>query len=521
MNTTVANVEDAVAEEPSTSGTRRALTRLAAVLATICALAMLTYVVPALTRFRPYRAGDAVPFASLFRGYRQMERTAAYGADQFETPEQIQARLADELGSSVAANFGEIAVPSSETTQAEGNGDQPPAVHIASEEYAGIEQSIEDPDQRGMTKFYEALLATAEQRAGALTRVGHWGDSSIATDLITVTMRRRLQKRFGDGGHGFILIARGTMPYLHRDVYHRSSSDWETRQIVMNQDREGRFGYGGVQFRATGGSNATFGTDSDAPVGRTVARFDIFYQRHPAGGTLRYRLDDGELQEVSTRGEQGDGFVEVRAPDGPHSLSIRAGGGGQLRLYGIALEREGPGVVYDSLGMVGARARRMLAYDEEHLRAQLDHRDVDLLVLGFGGNEAGDPMRDGAAYEAEYGRVIRRMRAGRENMGCLVFAPLDQAQRDEGGSARTMTSVPIIVAAQRAAALREGCAFYDTFAAMGGEGAMSRWVRSRPALAMSDLRHATPAGYEVIGNMLYKAMLKGFAEYLQRTGHAD
>ncbi|MBW2547381.1 MAG: hypothetical protein JRE82_09150, partial [Deltaproteobacteria bacterium] len=44
--------------------------------------------------------------------------------------------------------------------------------------------------------------------------------------------------------------------------------------------------------------------------------------------------------------------------------------------------------------------------------------------------------------------------------------------------------------------------------------AMRRWYKARPRLAMGDFRHATPAGYEIIGNMFYKAILAGFAGYL-------
>ncbi len=75
--------------------------------------------------------------------------------------------------------------------------------------------------------------------------------------------------------------------------------------------------------------------------------------------------------------------------------------------------------------------------------------------------------------------------------------------------------MPVIVEAQRRAAAAEGCAFFDTYTAMGGEGAMRRWFRSDPRLAFGDYRHATPAGYTVIGNMLYKALLKGFADFLE------
>lgn len=107
--------------------------------------------------------------------------------------------------------------------------------------------------------------------------------------------------------------------------------------------------------------------------------------------------------------------------------------------------------------------------------------------------------------------VIRHVHGGREGLGCLVVAPLDQAEVDPRGRVRTIPTVPVLVEAQRRAAFAEGCAFFDTFEAMGGEGAMRKWSRTRPRLALSDYRHATPAGYEIIGNMLYKALLASFA----------
>ena len=205
----------------------------------------------------------------------------------------------------------------------------------------------------------------------------------------------------------------------------------------------------------------------------------------------------------------------VELPDGPHQLDLRVVAGRPF-LYGVVLERDGPGVVYDSLGLVGARARRLLNFDPEHIRRQMDFRRPNLVVLGFGGNEASDRIGgEGRRYEEDFVRVIRRMKAGRSGVGCLVMAPLDQAKVDERGRIRTMRTIPVIVEAQRRAARREGCAFYDTFRAMGGEGAMRRWYRARPRLAMGDFRHATPRGYEVIGTMLYKAILQDFAKWLE------
>ena len=35
---------------------------------------------------------------------------------------------------------------------------------------------------------------------------------------MTATLRRRLQKRFGDAGHGFMLMANAWPGYFHNDV---------------------------------------------------------------------------------------------------------------------------------------------------------------------------------------------------------------------------------------------------------------------------------------------------------------
>jgi lysophospholipase L1-like esterase len=518
--------------------TTRELFRLIAVAAVLVAVAGTTYVLPSevrlfgteieLSRVKPWLAGEPVPVVHLFAGATDQEVPAFAGAGgSYRPPAQVEEGLAASLGTTVARNLGEdewVApdpAPQGSSTAALGQGAEgdegddaaPPAVHIDPREYADIDVEIENAAALGA--FFGALEATARERTGAVTRVAHYGDSSIATDLITHTVRRRLQQRFGDAGHGFVLVARGTMPYGHRDVSHRATSGWDLRQLVMNQDRTGLYGFGGVAFRPLAGAFAAFGTDDRGPVGGRVSAFHLYFRRRPNAGSVNVRIDGGEPRSIDTSGEEGDDVEVLEVPDGPHTLELRAAGGGPIRLYGVALERDGPGVVYDSLGMVGARARRLLNYDPAHIADQMRLRDPDLLVLGFGGNEADDPIGRMPRYADEFREVIRRMRAGREDMACLVFAPLDQARRDPRGAIRTIETVPLIVEAQRTAARAEGCAFFDTFAAMGGEGSMFAWSRARPRLALTDYRHATPAGYEVIGNVFYKALLKAFADHLR------
>lgn len=486
------------------------LQHLVTVVVFMFAACTLTYLIPPMQGLRPWIPGEEdFPIVRLFKRWGEIPAFAGHGGSYRSTTDTAAGnqRLAETVGETVAANLGAEPVTA---PRAEPDG----TLRIDPSEYAGISVGIEDPSGRGMRAFYEALEMTGQGKEDAITRVGHYGDSSIATDLITSTVRQNLQARFGDAGHGFILAAKGYIPYKHRGVQQSSNPhSWEIREVVRRQDRRGRYGYGGVQSRAMRGSWARIGTAKRGDVGTRASRFDVYYEEQPRGGKFSVRLDKEDREVVSTTAESlGDGIHSIEAPDGPHSIELRYMRGGPVTFYGVAVEREGPGVVYDSLGLVGARANRLLNFDEAHIRRQLELRGTNLIVLGFGGNEASDDRNEDFFYE-DYVEVLRRMRQGREDLGCLVFAPLDQARRTRG-RIRTLPTIPLIVAAQRRAAFDSGCAFFDTWQAMGGEDAMRRWYKARPRLAMGDFRHATPAGYEIIGNMFYKALLAGFAAYL-------
>ncbi|MEM6962720.1 MAG: hypothetical protein AAF550_13420, partial [Myxococcota bacterium] len=426
--------------------------------------------------------------------------------DSYRPPEQERSTIEKSLGVSVADNL-----------RSEDPPVEPTGIEIRAEEYQGIEVTVEDPEFRGLTPFFEQLVRTAKKEAGAITRIAHLGDSSIATDLITHTVRRNLQLRFGDAGHGFVLVARGALPYGHRDVHHTSSNHWTTLEAVRKQARDGHYGIGGVQVRARAGAWAIFGTAEHprSPVGQRMSIFELHFQRHPRGPRIRIELDDREVRWVETRSEEPeDGHVRIQLEDGPHRVQVRPGPGGIARLYGAVLEREVPGVVYDSLGMVGARARRLSNFDEKHIQHQLSQRQTNLLIVGFGGNSASDPL-ERSEYKDNYRRMLRRVRGTLPAMGCLIFAPLDQGYR-RAGRIQTLEALPLILESQRSVAFEEGCAFFNTFEAMGGAGAIGRWYRAKPRLALGDLRHATPEGYSVIGNMFSKALLKSFAHWLER-----
>src|SRR5690606_12954761 len=99
--------------------------------------------------------------------------------------------------------------------------------------------------------------------------------------------------------------------------------------------------------------------------------------------------DGQEAATIDTSAEQREVRAhEVRVPDGPHlfELTFR---GASTRAFGVVLERDGPGVVLDALGVQGARIRFLDEQDHAHYRSELVWRQPDLIAYQFGANDSG------------------------------------------------------------------------------------------------------------------------------------
>ncbi len=383
--------------------------------------------------------------------------------------------------------------------------------------------AVEDPTGHTLDAFFAELARTEHKDASddrhGITRILHYGDSVITSDLISGTMRRRFQERFGDSGHGFVLIANPWEWYFHNDVVHSASDGWNISRITGPFSGDHIYGLGGVSFHTTaGGTSATFGTPAKGDYGRKVSRFDVYYLEQPHGGDLE-ALVAGQPPEVfSTRGNEKASRVHtVKVPDGAASMTLRSRGNGDVRAFGVALERDEPGVVYDALGANGARARLWDQMDGGHWADQMALRKPALVILQYGTNESEDGSIQPEAYSQKLGALIEKVQAAAPGASVLVAAPLDRAEKTEAGGFRTRKIIVQLVELQKKAALEHQVAFFDTFEAMGGSGSMAKWVHANPQLGSWDLTHPTPAGGEVIGTLLFKALMAGYTAYVART----
>ena len=373
---------------------------------------------------------------------------------------------------------------------------------------------LTDASGKALDGFYAALAETALGKAGAVTRIAHFGDSIIVSDFVSGTLRRIFQREFGDAGHGYMLIANAWPAYAHNDVYRFASSGWKVSRIVGPLAPDGLYGLGGVSFKAPPGVRARFGTEDEGQFGRSVSRFVLSYLEQPGGGRIEINVDGSHHADVDAAGpEKRVRAYEVKVPDGPHQFEIVTRTG-MPRAFGVVLERNQAGVVLDALGVQGARIRFLDKMDDEHFAEQLRWRSPDLVIFQFGANESGDgfayPMPE---YYATMRAVLEQTRRALPDSGCLVLSAMDRARRKDN-VLESLPIIPLIVKEQTRAAHDVGCAFFDTYRAMGGHGSMATWVRR--GLGQADLTHPTGVGSQVLGKWIFRALMQGYNAYLAR-----
>jgi lysophospholipase L1-like esterase len=370
----------------------------------------------------------------------------------------------------------------------------------------GTPIELYDPSGRALQAFHDSLRRT--QAGEDQSRIVFYGASHVASDLFTNVVRETLQARFGDAGHGFIMPAQPWRHYRHGGgITVESSRRWHVERVDASTRDVNRLGLAGIALESDS-ANEWGRVDTGT---HSAGRFEIYFWRRPRAGAFDVFIDGQRVQRVSTAGdEEGPDFVEIHASDAPHVLEIRPRGDGVVRLFGVSVEREAPGVILDTLGVNGARATAHLHWDEELHRTHLRRVNPAMVVLAYGTNESGDDDRPIDDYETTLRAVVARIRGTVPQASCLLIGPSDRPLRLEDGTYGERPRTHAIIDVQRRVSRDFGCAFFDLVEFGGGPGHMVQWAAAEPAFAQPDFVHYTVRGYRRLGEVLHGALMSRF-----------
>jgi len=369
-------------------------------------------------------------------------------------------------------------------------------------------------DANNLDPFFAALWKLEQGKPGGVITVLHYGDSPTTADLITGDVRAQLQRRFGDAGRGYTLIAKPWAWYGHRGV-EISDHGWKMRTGVGLM-REGIYGLGGAAFEGQSGAWSKFRlTESDQTA------VDVEYLARPGGGAFAVEADDQRIIEQTTSADtQAAVSVHVELPPGTKVVSIRPTSG-SVTLFGADFRRGSSGLLYSSLGLNGATTTVLARVVQPVLwKQELDRAAPALVIVNYGSNESSFGSFVHKQYAAELRLAIQRLRIAAPGASILVMSPMDRGERSGLDEIKTMSTIPEIVAIQRQVAAETHCAFFDTYDAMGGDGTMGRWYTASPRLVTADLLHPTPQGATIVAGIFVEQLGLGYNRWKMQHGIA-
>jgi lysophospholipase L1-like esterase len=367
--------------------------------------------------------------------------------------------------------------------------------------------------------FFSTLDALARGDPAARAGVVVLGNSLIASDHVTDVVRARLAERFGDAGRGFLLPDRLSKVAGRRVRTGEATAGWEISTFAQDVPVDGKalgpFGFSGSAHTSTvAGDKTTWKTEG-------AARARLFYLEHPGQPAMRLEaLTEsgttllGRVEAAGSEAVAKDEVLDVKLPKGAHKLVLTAEGKGAT-VYGVALEKDAPGIVLDTIGVPAASVRLYVeGTDEEMFVRQIASRDPALAVLMLGGNEV-RALDFGTItvpqLRAQMGELITRIKRASPDAACLLVAPIDAAKATAAGEElATRKELATVVNVQREVAHERGCAYFNLFEAMGGAGSLARFKDA--GFLSDDLVHPTWKGGDVLGQLFADALLTGWAQ---------
>lgn len=363
-------------------------------------------------------------------------------------------------------------------------------------------------------------------------RIMHYGDSQIEGDRMTSFVRFKLQEQFGGSGIGMQPMVQ--LYGYQLSLRHTASDDWERYTAFGKVDStlgHNRFGAMGcfTRFSPYPDSITHASMKEDLPVSEAWINLEQSLRAYRISRDFKTcRIYYGNATEpvyieVWSDNELFDAdFLEVskglkekswKFDEAPENLNIQFKSACSPDFYGIALDHEW-GLSVDNIPMRGSAGLEFSKMDAALLRQMYEDMNVKLLLLQFGGNVVPYISEKSDYYEKWFYRELMTLKSLVPDMSIIVIGVADMSvkQKDDFVSYSSLENVRD---ALRNAAFSADCAFWDMYAAMGGENSMPSWVFADPPLASADFIHFNERGARVLGEMFYNAFIYDYNSYVR------
>lgn len=355
----------------------------------------------------------------------------------------------------------------------------------------GSQVVIEDYTEsgRGLENLRKALAE------GGMARIAVIGDSYIEGDIITQDLRELLQRKHGGNGVGYVNM-HSEFPGFRRSVSQGGGSGW--KEIAANGKFDERFmsltqHYYKLNSKTTSTYSGSSKFSHTGSWNRSQFLFispsDTEIEVETSSGTKLFTVTGSDSLQAITIDEPTSKFNVTTSTPGIIGL-------------GVWLTDQS-GINVDCMSSRGFSGVTLAKVNKDLSSQMSKFVDYDLIILEFGINAMSAGQKNFDGYRKRMEAVVKHMRECFPNADILLMGIGDRGAK-RGTEVHSMSAAPYMTVAQREAARRSRCLFWDTREAMGGDDAIIRWVREK--WANTDYIHLNHNGSIHLATPLFNAI---------------
>lgn len=423
-------------------------------------------------------------------------------------------------------------------------------------------------NQEGLEPFFEEL-ALLDEFSDRKLRIVHIGDSHIQAGYFPRKARQMLQERFGNAGIGFTFPYRLAKSNGIKEVKFSSNINWEGKRNIhaTELDPVGISGFGlttqakeflmqltvedeqylfdnlklftpddqavfdlaknlkEVNMQKFQTENKTHKARSGEFLGKIARMYGVTVaQIKSANGLKNDNIRAGASLKIPVKTQKAEpinradfdiilpsqniGYYDYHFNEPQSSVWLLPSASSiSFTLNGVVLEKNNAGIIYNGIGVNGAR---FADYNKTGLFfKQLAAIQPDLMIVSLGTNEAFDDL-DPVKYRERLEEFITHLRQDNPQLSIVMTTPPPSLIKRSRPNMRAEEYAQLI----NEIAEDNNIAVWDLYEVLGGnKNASYNYQRGFMA---RDYVHYTEAGYEYSAEMFTEALLNAYQNYLTR-----
>ncbi len=347
-------------------------------------------------------------------------------------------------------------------------------------------------------------------------RVMHIGGSHVQGGTFTKRLRNNMMslRPMLDGGFGLVFPFSAARTNTPDGYVSRYEGAWtSTKNVQKDPDR--RLGLTGMALSTSDGeASVTITTIPREPKpGDPRFLFNIVKVLGYGTGSMAPVILSAQGDTLRGWPDEADSTWTFELPLLSESVRIGfSGTPGEYTITGIFLDNPYPGISVTGVGVNGA-SWDSFAKCQDLVRALRDVKP-DIVIVAIGVHDAVVNSFSKEDFISRYIDLVSQVRS--VNPACaLLFVTNNDSYRRVRRSYYVNQNALAVEDAFHRIAMACGGGVWNFFDIMGGLGSMQDWEEA--GLAKRDKIHFTETGYELIGDLLYNALMDKYTEHLKRT----